>query len=209
MPFSFTRRGIHAFHEVLGIDTDKIRLHWALHSEDEIFVQTAYPVELSNSQAFDSLLRDSGKTAGNQQRKILCAPYGGFLSTTFHYWRVTVWDGNGNQSHNPVSEFFTAYPRSNGLLPPYSMNQTYMPHTSLILRTWFEDAQNRWKRVWIGDNGDKPIYLPKAIQLERTPTRAIVFASGLGHFNLVCNADPAASNGHILALGWTNYYRTV
>jgi hypothetical protein len=84
-----------------------------------------------------------------------------------------------------------------------------MPHTSLIFRTWFEDEPNRWKGVWIGDNGDKPLYVRKAIHLDRKPSRAIIFASGLGHFNLVCNGDPAAANGHVLDPGWTNYHRTV
>lgn len=209
MSFIFVRCGIHAFHEVLGIDTDRIRLFWALHSDDGHSVQTAYRVELSTSDKFKSLLWDSGKISSDQQRNVLCAPEGGIPSTTFHYWRVTVWDRNEKESRSLVNEFFTAYPRSSGLLPPYSMNQTYMPHSSLIFRTWFEDEQNRWKGVWIGDNGNKPIYLRKALSLERRPTRAIVFASGLGHFNFICNGDPSAANGHVLDPGWTNYHRTV
>lgn len=209
MSVAFLRCGIHAFYEALGIDTDRICLYWTLSSDDEKWVQTAYRVELSTSQAFDSLLWDSGKVFDDQQRNITCAPKDGFPSTTFHYWRVTVWDHNENDYQSPVNEFFTAYPRSSGLLPPYSMNQTYMPHTSLIFRTWFEDERNRWKGIWIGDNGDKPIYLRKALHLERKPTRAMVFASGLGHFNFICNGDPSASNGHVLDPGWTNYHKTV
>lgn len=209
MTFTFARCGIHAYHEVLGIDSDKIRLFWVLHSDDEHALQSAYRIELSTSRSFDSLLWDSGKFDSDQQRNIECAPTNGFLSATFHYWRVTVWDQNGDSEQSPVNEFFTAYPRSSGLLPPYSMNQTYMPHTSLIFRTWFEDEPNRWKGVWIGNNGDKPIYIRKVLHLERKPSRAIVLASGLGHFNFTCNGDPAASNGHVLDPGWTNYHRTV
>ncbi|KAH8725666.1 bacterial alpha-L-rhamnosidase-domain-containing protein [Phaeosphaeriaceae sp. PMI808] len=209
MALAISNCGIHAYHEVLGIDTDKIRLYWVLESTNKDALQTAYRVETSVTPSFDSLQWDSGKVDGNRQRNVLCAPEGGFLSTSFHYWRVTIWDQNGNTTQSPVNEFFTAYPRSSGMLPPYSMNQTYMPHTSLIFRTWFEDELDRWKGVWIGDNGDKPVYLRKAIQLERKPTRAIVFASGLGHFNFVCNGDPAAANGHVLDPGWTNYHKTV
>ena len=84
-----------------------------------------------------------------------------------------------------------------------------MPHTSLIFRTWFEDEPNRWKGVWIGDGGDKPIYIRKSLYLNRKPSRAIVFASGLGHFNFVCNGDSNAANGHVLDPGWSNYHRTV
>ncbi|KAL1598474.1 hypothetical protein SLS59_006758 [Nothophoma quercina] len=209
MAFQITRCGIHAFHEVLGIDTDKLRFFWVLQSVLADAEQTEYRVEVSTSQSFDTLCWDSTKVSGNEQRNILCAPEGGFQSATFHYWRVTVWDQDGNTSQSATNEFFTAYPRSSGLLPPYSMNQTYMPHTSLIFRTWFEDEANRWKGVWIGDNGDKPVYVRKAIHLERKPSRAIVFASGLGHFNFVCNGDPSAANGHKLDPGWTNYHRTV
>ncbi|KAF1915644.1 bacterial alpha-L-rhamnosidase-domain-containing protein [Ampelomyces quisqualis] len=209
MPFAITRCGIHGFHEVLGIDTDRIRLHWTLHSDHEDTTQTAYRIELSASDSFQSLIWDSGKVDGIQQRNIICAPKGGLLSATFHYWRVTVWDQTGEESQSAANEFFTAYPRSSGLLPPYSMNQTYMPHTSLIFRTWFEDEPNRWKGVWVGNNGDKPIYIRKSLDLKRTPARAIVFASGLGHFNFVCNGDASASNGHVLDPGWTNYHRTV
>lgn len=209
MAFQITRCGIHAFHEVLGIDTDKVRFFWVLESDFADARQTAYRVEISTAQSFDTLCWDSHKVDGKQQRNVRCAPDGGFQSATFHYWRITVWDQDGYTSQSAINEFFTAYPRSSGLLPPYSMNQTYMPHTSLIFRTWFEDEANRWKGVWIGDNGDKPIYVRKTIHLDRKPSRAIVFASGLGHFNFVCNGDPSATNGHKLDPGWTNYHRTV
>jgi hypothetical protein len=205
MVLEITRCGIHAFHEVLGIDTDKIRFFWVLHSDREDSQQKAYRIDVSIQQSFETLLWDSGKVEGDRQRNVLCAPEGGFHSATFHYWRVTVWDSDDRATTSTVNEFFTAYPRSSGLLPPYSMNQTYMPHTSLIFRTWFEDEPNRWKGVWIGDNGDKPLYVRKALRLDRKPSRAIAFASGLGHCNFVCNGNPAAANGHVLDPGWTNY----
>ncbi|KAJ4353201.1 uncharacterized protein N0V89_004927 [Didymosphaeria variabile] len=209
MAFGITRCGIHSFHETLGIDSDKLRFYWVLQSDLEDAQQTAYRVELSTSSNFEHALWDSGKVDSDQQRNVLCAPDGGFLSASFHYWRVTVWDQDEQTSQSSPNEFFTAYPRSSGLLPPYSMNQTYMPHTSLIFRSWFEDEQNRWKGVWIGDNGDKPLYMRKALHLAQKPSRAIVFASGLGHFNFVCNGDPKAAHGHVLDPGWTNYHRTV
>ncbi|TEA10539.1 hypothetical protein C8034_v009547 [Colletotrichum sidae] len=208
-----TRCGIHAFHETLGIDTDEIRFYWALDSELEHASQVAYRAVVALSEAaldrrsHPDILWDSGRVESNAQRNILCNPDGGFKSATFHYWKVTIWDQDGQPVSSGVNEFFTAYPRSSRLLPPYSMNQTYMPHTSLIFRAWFEDEANRWKGVWIGDSSDKPFYLRKSLVLERTPTRAVVFASGLGHFNLSCNGNPASS--HVLDPGWTNYHRTV
>ncbi|KXH55437.1 hypothetical protein CSAL01_05074 [Colletotrichum salicis] len=208
-----TRCGIHAFHETLGIDVDEIRFYWVLHSELEHASQSAYRIVVAlNATALDGdssseVVWDSGKVKSNAQRNILCKPDGGFKSASFHFWKVTVWDQDGQSTSGGLNEFFTAYPRSSRLLPPYSMNQTYMPHTSLIFRTWFEDEANRWKGVWIGDSSDKPFYLRKNLRLPRKPTRAIVFASGLGHFNLSCNGAPAST--HVLDPGWTNYHRTV
>ncbi|KAM0324869.1 hypothetical protein ACHAQA_007835 [Verticillium albo-atrum] len=209
----FLRCGLHTFHEALGVDSDTIRVFWALegtNSDQER--QTAYrltvaPRSENHLLQGQGIVWDSGKIQGDAQRNVLIAPEGGFASTTFHYWRVSVWNENDEVFHSPVQELFTSYPRCSRLLPPYSMNQTYMPHTSLIFKAWFEDEKNRWKGVWIGDNGDKPLYMRHSYRLEKKPSRAIVFASGLGHFNMYCNGQPISD--HVLSPGWTDYHRRV
>lgn len=87
------------------------------------------------------------------------------------------------------------------------LQRTYMPHTALIFRTWFEDMENKWKAWWIGDGGDKPLYLRRSFTLDQKPSRAIAFVSGLGHHNFSINGQPASE--HVLDPGWTNYHRTV
>ncbi|KAI9675878.1 MAG: hypothetical protein M1822_008887 [Bathelium mastoideum] len=209
-----SRCGIHGFHEVLGIDVEEIRLYWVIEADEEGAVQTAYHVKLSTDAESvqsdkdngENLTWDSGRINSDSQRDVLCKPDAGFLSTCNYYWTVTVWDQSGTASRSETNRFFTAYPRSQQL-PPWSMNQTYMPHTALIFREWFRDPENRWRAVWLGDGGDKPIYLRKSFQLDRRPSSAIVFASGLGHFTLNVNGRPASS--HVLDPGWTNYHRTV
>ncbi|KAK9327276.1 bacterial alpha-L-rhamnosidase-domain-containing protein [Lipomyces starkeyi] len=208
------RCGIHGFHEVLGIDVDEIRFYWALESDDELAAQTAYRVVLTTSEQVlnrevsweEDIVWDSQKVLGDAQRDIVCKPQNGFNSTCYYFWRVTVWDHAGRVYHSAVNHFFTAYPRSHQL-PPWSMNQTYMPHSSLIFRTWFEDEPNRWKAVWIGDGSDKPLYLRKSFTLPEGLSKGIIFVSGLGHFNLTVNGEPASD--HVLDPGWTNYHRTV
>ncbi|KAL3471149.1 bacterial alpha-L-rhamnosidase-domain-containing protein [Aspergillus californicus] len=212
-----TRCGIHGFHEAVGLDTDRIRFYWVLDAHDTPATQVAYRVVLSSSRNdLDSPPAtprpdswDSGRVESDAQRNIICKTEAGFQSTTFYYWQVTVWDQDGSASKSAINEFYTSYTRSSRLLPPYSMNQTYMPHTSLIFRTWFENEPDRWKAVWIGNGGDKPIYLRKSIQLpsSKQAERVVIFASGLGHFNLSINGKPAST--HVLDPGWTNYHRTV
>ncbi|KAJ5453994.1 alpha-L-rhamnosidase [Penicillium daleae] len=210
----FLRCGIHGFHEVLGIDTDELRFYWVLASSVKSAVQVAYRIVLVKDSKLlevaepdvSRLAWDSGRVEGNEQRNVLCKPSNGFKSTCSYFWQVRVWDNEQQVHYGPIQHFFTGYPRSR-LLPPYSMNQTYMPHSSLIFRTWFEDEANRWKAIWIGDGGDKPIYLRKSFQLAKQPTRAILFASGLGHFNMSVNGQPASN--HRLDPGWTNYHRRI
>ncbi|KAJ5664654.1 alpha-L-rhamnosidase [Penicillium macrosclerotiorum] len=210
----FSRCGIHGFHEVLGIDADEIRFYWAIETDLEGATQVAYRIVLA-TDAHDlespeleasSLAWDTGRVESDAQRNILCKPEDGFRSTCSYFWRVMIWDNANNVHYSPIQHFFTGYPRSR-LLPPYSMNQTYMPHSSLIFRTWFENEHDRWKAVWIGDGGDKPIYLRKSFQLQQRPTRAILFASGLGHFNMSVNGQ--AASDHRLDPGWTNYHRRI
>ncbi|KAL2825743.1 bacterial alpha-L-rhamnosidase-domain-containing protein [Aspergillus cavernicola] len=212
-----TRCGIHGFHEAIGIDTNQIRFFWVLEAHNTQAKQAAYRVVVSSSKSdLDSPRAslhpdswDSGRVESDAQRNVICKPEAGFKSTTAYYWQVTVWDQEGHSSKSAVNELYTSYPRSSGLLPPYSMNQTYMPHTSLIFRTWFDNEADRWKAVWIGNGGDKPIYLRKSIQppSSKPVERVIIFASGLGHFNLSVNGQPAST--HVLDPGWTNYHRTV
>ncbi|RSL89540.1 hypothetical protein CEP52_014865 [Fusarium oligoseptatum] len=201
--------GIHGFGETIGIDVDEFRVFWKLNIADEHGKQVAYHIVVSETKVVDErgLCFDSGRVESNEQRNILCNPRDGFKSTTPYYWTVTVWDQHGNEAISSVNEFYTSYPRSSRLLPPYSMNQTYMPHSSLIFRTWFEDEANRWKAVWIGNGSDKPFYVRKSFTFQRKPSRVIVLASGLGHFNLAVNGKSASS--HVLDPGWTNYHRTV
>ncbi|KAK8120030.1 uncharacterized protein PG998_004656 [Apiospora kogelbergensis] len=199
------RCGIHGYHEHLGIDSDKISFFWALESEEEDACQVSYRVVVAGSPDGTApeianfpgehltVLWDSGKVSSSDQRNISCHGLGPAWQCLRRATQRVLRGVSEEQWH----------------AAPYSMNQTYMPHTSLIFRTWFEDEPNRWKGVWIGDRDDKPIYLRKSLHLEQKPVRAVVFASGLGHFNFVCNGDPSARNGHVLDPGWTNYHRTV
>ncbi|KAL4804679.1 bacterial alpha-L-rhamnosidase-domain-containing protein [Aspergillus unguis] len=206
-----TRCGIHGFGETIGIDKDELRFFWVLEAGNSHSRQVAYRITVSSQK--DSLENpncwDSGRVESDAQRNVVCKPDGGFKPTTTYYWQVTVWDQEGRTFKSAVNEFYTSYPRSSRLLPPYSMNQTYMPHTSLIFRTWFENESERWKAVWIGNGGDKPIYLRKSVQLQsvKQVSKVVIFASGLGHFNLSVNGR--AASPHVLDPGWTNYHRTV
>ncbi len=79
-----------------------------------------------DAQGSSAVCFDSGRKESCEQRNIICKPTGGFKSTTLYYWIVQVWDQDGNTARSAINQFYTSYPRSSGLLPPYSMNQTYV-----------------------------------------------------------------------------------
>lgn len=124
--------GIHGFAEAIGIDADELRFFWKLSFAGKHTKQTAYRVVVvaacKNPEASSDgeICFDSGRCESSEQRNILCKPAGGFKSTTVHYWTVRIWDQDGNEAVSGVNEFYTSYPRSSRLLPPYSMNQTYV-----------------------------------------------------------------------------------
>ena len=128
--------GIHGYGEAIGIDVDEFRVFWKLNLTDEHAKQVAYRLIVSTDKSLwdveDAICYDSGRCESDEQRNILCRPEKGFRSTTMHYWGVQVWDQNGNTATSSVNEFYTSYPRSSKLLPPYSMNQTYVRLQSLF-----------------------------------------------------------------------------
>jgi hypothetical protein len=121
--------GIHGFAETIGIDVDEFRVYWKLHASKETTTQVAYRLLVSTNRDLDSedgMCFDSGRCEGNNQRNVLCNPREGFQSTTLYYWMVKVWSDDGSETTSAVHEFYTSYPRSSRMLPPYSMNQTYV-----------------------------------------------------------------------------------
>ena len=122
------RCGIHGFGEAVGIDVNEIRVYWKFKSVSEDTRQVAYQIVLSTERTLeqDAIIYDAGRCESDAQRNISCKPESGFHSTTFYYWIVRIWDQNENQVKSPLNEFYTSYPSSSRLLPPYSMNQTYV-----------------------------------------------------------------------------------
>lgn len=136
-----TECGIHGFGEAIGIDVDELRFYWKLDIAAEYGRQQAYRLVVHTSRSagatdHDDACFDSGRKESSEQRNILCKPEGGFKSTTLYYWTVSVWDFDGNTATSSPREFYTSYPRSSRLLPPYSMNQTYV--SSSVSESTFE-----------------------------------------------------------------------
>ena len=172
----------------LGIDSNKPRLSWEIESNLRGERQTAYqvlvasrPEQLETNQAD---LWDSGKVASGRSIQV---EYGGrpLASRSRCWWRVRIWDKNGNPSPWSKPAFW-----SMGLLTP-----------------------GDWRGQWVGAgelgtaNANPAVLLRREVSLKSKPVRATVYISGLGYYELYVNG--ARVSDHVLDPGFTDYTQRV
>jgi alpha-L-rhamnosidase len=188
----------------IGIDAARPHFSWTLRGLDERargLRQTAYQLLVSSSRDLATSERfaqwDSGKVLSAE---IFQIEYAGkpLDPGTRYYWKLRVWDGNGEPSAwSDTAEFVTGQLRL-----------------------------ENWKAHWIAAEADKPPQ-PQALEntgerlkaMPRLPVfrrefsvkqkvrQAFVFVSGMGQYELHINGENATDR--LLTPGWTNYRKTV
>src|SRR5664279_3536020 len=172
----------------LGIDVIAPRLGWQMQTERLGARQTAYRIlasstleELRDGKAG---LWDSGKIESDQSVHVV---YAGELlrSRQRAYWKVIVWDENGNADESDAAWFET------GLLDT-----------------------NDWQAHWIGTafaGGPRstfPVpYLRKNFWLPEEVVSARLYVTALGLFECSINGLPVSKD--VFAPGWTDYHQRV
>ena len=173
----------------IGVETSQPRLSWILESKGRGVVQGAYEIVAATSlEALEKNqgdLWDSGKVMSDQTAQIA---YNGkpLVSVEQCFWKVRVWDGNGNASAWSKPANWTM-----GLL-----------------------NASDWHAHWVGfsapENADemKPaVYFRKSFRLEKPVHRAVAFASALGAYELHLNGKQVDTDA--LSPGWTDFYKRV
>ena len=169
----------------LGIDVHRPRLSWRMNSTARGARQTAYQILVASSPTILSQntgdLWNSGAIVSSQS---VLQPYGGqaLASGEVCYWKVRVWDENGNFSAwSPVATW------SMGLLTP-----------------------SDWTAQWIGMIENTNIspappspMLRKTFAIAKPVTRATAYICGLGYYELQLNG--AKVSDHVLDPTWTRY----
>lgn len=166
-----------------GIDADRPRFNWILHSNRRGERQTAYQVCVASSEA---LLQaetpdqwDSGKVVSDQSANVR---YQGrkLSSGAVYFWKVRCWD-----SGDRVTDYCHPATFEMGLLD-----------------------ENQWQGQWIG--ADKNISSPllrKEFKLTKEPVRARTYISGLGWYELYLNGRKVGD--HVLDPATTDYDRQI
>lgn len=165
-----------------GLDVRKPRFGWAIESEERNIVQAAYRLQVASEEGFEKeMVWDTGRVESDASQHIEYA--GGLLAErTRYYFRIKVWDRQGNESDWCETAFWeTAF---------------FSP-----------DA---WEAQWITADREEITgkVLPSslfrrtlAIDRKVQEARAYVTARGLYHFHI--NGRKVGEDQ--LAPGWTSY----
>ena len=178
----------------LGIDVKKPGLTWTLSSQKRNQVQSAYEIIVSDNETAINQLKgnmwNSGKIKSPETIQI---EYNGLPLSRYtkYYWRVRVYDGEGNSSNwSKIAWFETAT---------------------------LESAD--WKAKWIGDGrqqfkNDSDFYKDDPMPLFKKEIKAIkkvasarLYISGLGYYEAYLNGIKIGNN--VLDPGFTSYRKQV
>jgi alpha-L-rhamnosidase len=200
-----------------GIEVSKPRLFWEDRSDARGFRQSAYQIELKNG---DASVWDSGKVVSSETIQI---EYGGpaLAPGTRYGWRVRVWDqANQVSAWSESAGFSTGITQWQaqwiGRRPEAEWQERYQAARDAELK----DSTGRWSR---GENHPRdpmewltshpaPIHDPapllrKGFDLGQPVKEALLFATGLGNYQLFLNGQRI--DGGALAPGVTDYNKRV
>ncbi|OGD20084.1 MAG: alpha-L-rhamnosidase [Candidatus Aminicenantes bacterium RBG_16_63_16] len=192
---------------LLGADTKSPLFSWALSSAERSQAQTAYRLQVAKSAA--GLESGSGRIWDGGKRALapdLFAAYDGpeLEPGTEYFWRVRVWDGRGRPSGwSPASSFVTGLARPDDWSGARWMACEELP-VSLKLVPGVHGSGDS-----LGETARRRPIVPlfrKDFEARGDAVKALVFVSGLGHYELTVNGRRVA--GSFLAPGWTAYQRS-
>ncbi|HEX9152569.1 MAG TPA: alpha-L-rhamnosidase N-terminal domain-containing protein, partial [Flavobacterium sp.] len=198
----------------LAVVQNQPRLSWQLVAAASNVSQTAYQVLVASSekkiQNNEADLWDSGKVVSD---KNLLIPYNGnpLKRETKYFWKVKVWNQDSKSSNwSPVS-FFRMAAAATDLNPTWigaiTKANSHLPegrnyHTATFKKEKKEALINASDSL-----ARRSIMLRKSFALSKAIKEAVVYISGLGHYELTINGKKVGTSE--FAPLWTDYDKTV
>lgn len=170
------------FTNPIGIDDSHPRLSWKIESDQRNTNQSAYQLQVTESDDFSTVIWDTGEVESGQSVHV---PYNGpdLESRTRYYWRVRIWDNDGNQTEWSDPAFWEM-----GLL-----------------------NSDDWQAEWIepGFDQDSTTSPPSPVfrnefELNGEVQSARAYATSHGVYEMEINGRKVGDQ--VLAPGWTSYH---
>lgn len=189
----------------IGIDVIAPRFSWKMHSTTRNAMQTAYQIILADRlellEEDKANVWNSGKVDSDCS---LLIPFNGcpLLSSTTYYWKVRIWNEQGECSGWSEPSAFTT-----GIMKETDWNgakwiamEKEGERIAPLLPFLNEEQHERAKDA---RNYKMPMFRKRFSLPDKEIKQAIVYVCGLGHFDLSLNG--AKVGDHFLDPGWTKY----
>ena len=198
----------------LAVSQNQPRLSWQLVSKENNVSQSAYQILVSSSE--EKLKKDngdiwnSGKVISNKNLQIT---YSGtaLKNETKYFWKVKVWNQKDQSSNWSKTASFRIAPSASELNPTWigaiTKADSHLPEG----RNYHTATFNRQKKDALINASDslsrRSIMLRKPFSVNKEIKEAVVYVSGLGHYELTINGKKIG-NSEFAPL-WTDYDKTV
>lgn len=198
----------------LAVVQNQPRLSWQLVSKESNSSQIGYQILVGSSEEklkedFGDIW-DSGRVNSNKNLQI---SYGGspLKNETKYFWKVKVWNQGGEMSKWSKTASFRTAPLESELNPVWigaiTKADSHLPEG----RNFHSATYKREKKDAIINASDslsrRSIMLRKPFELKKEIKEAVVYISGLGHYELTINGKKVG-NSQFAPL-WTDYDKTV
>lgn len=192
----------------VGVDPSWLFFSWQMQSDRNDVTQSAYQLVISSTMkklhANDFDIYNTEAVTSNQSIQV---PYKGpqLQSARTYYWQVRVRDNDGRLSNWSAAQAFTT-----GLAAPQDWNQAKwigyeeLPDSMRVVpfvhhKTTKDDPK-------LVKNAVSPL-LRKEFETSKNVKQALLFISGLGHYEATINGQPIENT--FLTPGWSHYDKTV
>ncbi|MFD1144585.1 family 78 glycoside hydrolase catalytic domain [Larkinella insperata] len=192
----------------VGINPRDLFFSWEMHSPKEAVMQSAYQLVVASSKAklmagkFDVFNTDVVKSDQSIQVR-----YSGkaLQSAQTYFWKVRVWDTDKKASDWSAPQQFTT-----GIVTPADWKNARwigyeeMPNSKRVVP--FVHLRMKAGDPRIFKNARSPL-LRKEFTTTRNVAKALLFISGLGHYEASLNGQRIGNA--FLSPGWTSYDKTI
>nr|WP_244534315.1 glycoside hydrolase family 78 protein [Flavobacterium fluvii] len=196
----------------LAVNTTQPRLSWQLVSKQQNVTQSAYQILVASSEEKlnknEGDIWNSGKTVSNKNLQIT---YSGtpLKNETKYFWKVKVWNQKDKSSSWSKTASFRIAPL---VLNPMWIGAITKADSHLPEgRNYHTATFNRQKKDALINASDslsrRSIMLRKPFEVKKEIKEAVVYISGLGHYELTINGKKIG-NSEFAPL-WTDYDKTV
>ncbi|WP_352421171.1 glycoside hydrolase family 78 protein [Proteiniphilum sp.] len=184
---------------------------WQLQSEKQDVNQSAYTIEMyTRVNGKEVKIWDSGKVQSNLNQRVQYSGSQMLEPGTTYLWRVKAWDSDNNASAWSEMHRFRMAPSDTGLKAKWigaiDRKDAHIPegrdYHGLAMSS---EAGKKWQDTH--PLSRRSIYLRKDFSTDRKVKDAIIYISGLGHYELSLNGEKVGDSQFDPM--WSDYDKTI